>query len=271
MGELTRFDQMTKTRQASGDPPPDLFWTCKHCGEIAPLLLPTGRYIRRSCACERAIRHAEAARVEREQRARAMAARTYGGWLGERAMDYHLARASFADLNVRGQEHTDDQKRLSIAIKRAQAFAEHPQGTILLFGKCGLSKTHLLASICNALRQRSTPVSSLFTTAPRFFTSFYNRMEHDGDEWELVQQAILTPFLVIDDLDKSSPKPFRQEVFFQIIDERVKDGRPLGISTNTMEGLASYIGEQSYSRLMVGLQPVKLTGSDYRLRLIPKE
>src|SRR6266568_3843874 len=40
-----------------------------------------------------------------------------------------------------------------------------------------------------------------------------------------------THLLAIDDVDKARPREFRDEIYFEIIDERVKAGRPIAIST----------------------------------------
>jgi|SRR5579859_35327 len=264
MSDLTRMSSIEAFERDEETSPLDP-WICPTCGPVEPLRLPGGRYIRRSCACERAERRVQQEQQEHAERMQKMAHRTYGGWLDKQWSDISLASKTFENMKVNNQPREEDRKRLAFSINKAKMFARHPVGTILFYGQCGLGKTHLLAAICNSLRERD--ISSLFTTSPRFFTSFYDRMEHSSSEWELVDSAILTPFLVIDDLDKATPKPFRQETFFQIIDERVNAGRPMGISTNDMEGLAKYIGDQAYSRLKVGLQPVFLTGQDYRSTL----
>lgn len=239
---------------------------CTICGRVVePLLLPSGRYIPRSCVCEREVRNQRKAKKAREERLHLLAARTYG-WLGKEWSDMGLAAKTFAQFVVNKQDREEDRNRLKFALRKAQAFVQDPKGVFLLYGECGLGKTHLLASICNVLREQE--VSSLFTTSPKFFSAFYDRMDHSGNEWELVKHAIQTPFLVIDDMDKATPKPFRQETFYQIIDERAKAGRPLGVSTNNMSGLALYIGDAAYSRLQDGLQPILVTGKDYRSNLI---
>ena len=176
--------------------------------------------------------------------------------------DMNLASKTFANYEPRKQPDQVDRKSLQIALTKCKAFAESPQGVLLLHGPCGLGKTHLLASVCNRLRERG--IGSLFTTSPKFFSAFYDRMGHTNDEWDLVKWAIMTPFLVIDDLDKATAKEFRKEVFYQIIDERMKAERPIGISTNQLQDFSLYIGEASFSRLMNGLQPVKMSGKDYR-------
>lgn len=262
MAELTRFT--LKQRPPQGPKPEP--WLCPKCGLVEPLLLPTGRWIERTCACQRQAKHERLAKEAREVRLRDMAKRTFGGWLGDAWADRAVGSRALATRSFTNFV-TNRNPSLAPALKVAETFACHPQGTLLCYGPCGVGKTHLLAAICNALREQDPSVPSLFASTPAFFSAFYDRMD-EGDEWKLIKQAINTPFLVIDDLDKASPKPFRQEVYYQIIDERVKAGRPIGVSTNDMPGLEGYIGKASYSRLMVDLTPVKMLGDDYRRSLM---
>lgn len=269
MSELLRVDSIGFVREPQGPPPQELYWTCDVCGVVEPLLIATGRYIKRSCACQRAAREVARQEQERQERMQALAARTYG-WLGkEWSADMEEMKAkTFADYDPRKQSNEVDRKSLQIALAKCKAFAEHPQGVLLLHGSYGLGKTHLLASVCNRLRERGT--GSLFTTSPKFFSAFYDRMGHTNDEWDLVKWAIMTPLFVIDDLDKATPKEFRKEVFYQIIDERVKARRPIGISTNQLQDFSLYIGEASFSRIMDGCQPLKMSGVDIRSTMIVK-
>lgn len=259
------------TEVPPAEPKPDP-WFCPTCGKIEPLLLPIGIYTRRSCACEREAARREKERLDRKKRLQAMARRTYGGWLSEQYVDINLARATFANVQIDKQPNIEDRKRLIIAKKAAEGFAANPRGIFVLYGPCGLAKTTLLACIINTLRrERETPMPSLFMTPPQWFHIYYDRMERHDNEWMLVDQAISTPFLVIDDITKATPKPFRQDVFFEIIDARVRMKKPIGISTNDMEEMARYIGDAAYSRLQVGLQSFQLSGRDYRTLLSGKE
>lgn len=296
MGNLTALKDFTMLRPpVEAEPEP---WVCSTCGPTPYLLLPTGRYIRRSCACTRKAKHEQEKAQERAEKLEAMARYTYGGWLGKEWFDpnyckewstktfdqYDLERKQeFLAVKQRWNRESDPARKAMLekeveqfevnrkywrnAKERSIAFAKDPQGTLLFYGTCGLGKTHLLASICNALRERG--ISSLFVVTPVFFSAFYDRMEHsENDEWQIVKQAMHTPFLVIDDLDKASPKPFRQDIFFQIIDSRIMAKRPIGISTNNMEGLAAYVGDAAYSRLMDGCTPIYVSGRDYRKNFV---
>jgi DNA replication protein DnaC len=73
-----------------------------------------------------------------------------------------------------------------------------------------------------------------------------------------------TNLLVIYDLDKAKHSEFREEIYFEIIDERVKAGRPIAISTNRLDAIEDYVGGAVCSRLKIGQIPVEMRGVDYR-------
>jgi len=82
----------------------------------------------------------------------------------------------------------------------------------------------------------------------------------------MTDQAIGTPLLVIDDIDKARPTDFKMDTYFLILDERYKAKRPTIISTNREDSLAEYVGEAvAYSRFMRKLTVIEMVGDDYRL------
>jgi len=300
---ITQFAGMMRNVQpVEPEPAPRI---CTICGNfVSPLLTITGRYVVRRCVCERDLDRQKKEAEEHKALMRRMAEHTYHGWLGEEWKNLNMVRElstkTFENYDAARQ---DEYKRLNAnynyllknpgntptevlakmeksivsfpewrrtwrnALEQAQAFAADPRGVILFGGPFGLGKTHLLAAICNALRHRTPAVSSLFVVTPKFFSVYYERMNDKHDEWVILQQACTTKLLVFDDLDKLGPKEFRQEIFFQIIDERITSRLPIAISTNKMESLQAYIGEAAYSRLMSGCTSVELAGRDYRVSL----
>lgn len=174
-------------------------------------------------------------------------------WLGGRWSDVDLRELRFENF---------DEKRQQLAFTTAQSFVDMLEGTFILHGPYGIGKTHLLASILNALLEKE--VTCKFCTAPSLFAAIQDRMNHHEDYNELIGQAIRTPLLVIDDIDKSRWSEFKEEIYFDIIDGRVKRKLPLALSTNKLEDLGSYVGGACLSRLSVGQIAIKMVGSDYR-------
>jgi DNA replication protein DnaC len=225
------------------------------CGTIHPIETRPGRYVRRSCACERAA-------VEASQIGNATASwnekqiqETYG-WLGLKWSDTMLAKKLFANFQAYG---------LQEAFEMTRAFADILAGTLVLHGPYGTGKTHLLAALCNELRKRGK--STRFVTAPKLFTVIQERVSLRESYTPLITKAIHAPLFVLDDVDKAKHTDFREEVYFAIIDERVKLGLPMAISTNRLAELKDFVGGACASRLSIGQISVEMTGEDYRKEL----
>ncbi len=239
--------------------PADKAWTCQRCGEIAPLPLAQGFYARRLCSCERARIERQHIDAVRQTLRQAQAEQTYS-WLGREWMEEGVQGKTFA---------TFQRDRQPAAFDQAQHFCQEPQGVLALYGSYGTGKTHLLVAVANHLRLHETPC--LFVSAVTLFEAISDRLRHDQDYHALLKRAIATPVLLLDDVDKPKPSEFREANFYQLINQRINAGRPLVISSNCMpHALERFIGAAARSRLMTGLVPVPMNGSDYRLELREK-
>lgn len=268
---MTKLGSMLIMKQPEGPAPAELFWTCEKCGLIEPRALPTGRWIKRACQCQIVARQAGQAALERQAWLEKTKLRTYGGWLGERWEDEDVI-AEMCNKTFQ----TFKKRRNPMAYKKAWEFAQNPQGNLLFCGSFGTGKTHLEAAICNYLRETGQllpdgtrqPMTSLFASAPQFFRA-YNDAMNATDKTRFVcmaEQAIGTPLLIIDDVDKARPTEFRMDTYFLILDERYKAKRPTILSTNRQDNLADYVGEAvAYSRFMRKLEVIEMVGDDYRL------
>lgn len=228
-------------------------WTCETCGVIKPRFLDRyDRWLRQTCPC----RIAEKERKEAEERRQAQigfyVSHTYS-WLGSSWSDASLAEKTFENFEKGNQVAGYD---------AAELFADILQGTLILHGPFGTGKTHLLAAICNRLRGNWK--KSRFTTAPNLFRTIQECIRFDQDYNRIIQNASDTPLLVLDDLDKAKWSEFREEIYFAIIDNRVKHGLPTAISTNRLDELASFVGGAVCSRLSIGQVEVEMSGQDYR-------
>lgn len=221
------------------------------CGVILPIETRPGRYVRSSCACERAAKNGtqEAAWSTKQIE------ETYA-WLGSNWADTMLTQKTFANFKASRQPE---------AFQMTQTFADMLSGTLILHGPYGTGKTHLLAALCNELRVRGK--SSLFVTAPKLFAVLQERVGLRESYTPLITKAISTPLLVIDDIDKAKRTDFREEIYFGIIDERVKRGLPMAISTNRLAELADFVSGAVASRLSIGQIAIEMAGEDYRKEL----
>ena len=239
--------------------PESVTYTCEACGCLVEAHKVSfgedTRYSRTKCPC----RVAEEKRLEQEKiRAEILDAQsrhTYS-WLGSRWSDVALRQKSLENF---------DQSKQMLAYETARMFARNPNGALVLHGSYGTGKTHLLAAICNtALYNKNKSIYSLFTTSSKLFAAIQERIQRNEEYFPMIDRAIQTPLLVLDDIDKAKWSEFREEIYFSIIDERVKAGRPTAISTNRLEDLSTFVGGAVCSRLKIGQIGVEMTGADYR-------
>lgn len=239
--------------------PEEATWECIVCGVQKPrsfTMKNVTYYTHRKCVCQ----IAEEERLEREKRRQERyeyyANHTYN-WLGERWSELPLRKKTFENFKA---------ERQILAYNAAQRFVEAPGGTFILHGTYGTGKTHLLAAICNeALITHN--VRSLFTTSTKLFAAIQQRIANHEDHYALIEQAVKTPLLVLDDVDKAKWTEFREEVYFAIIDERVKRDLPIALSTNRLEELDKFVGGAVFSRLKIGQVTLAMDGKDYREEL----
>jgi len=238
--------------------PEEAYFECEKCGPVVPYHVKlSGRWLRGTCECM--IR----ARQERERAEmrlawiRAQPKRSFE-WLGSQWSDMPLVEKTFENFE-RGFQ--DD------ALESVSFFLQDMHGSLILHSEgYGTGKTHLLAALVNHLRTEMHK-ESRFTTAPKLFRAMQEKIDHKEEYTPLIHIACATPLLVLDDVDKAKPSEWKQELYFEIIDERVKRGLPIAISTNRISDLAFFVGGAACSRLSVSQIDVDMTGSDYRMRL----
>src|SRR6266571_3293583 len=230
-------------------------WTCPNCGVVPGremLLQGSVRYVRGVCACQRAEQEQKLHDQRRNEWMQWQRGRTFS-WLGERWDDSALLEKTFTNFNYKPQREAYETTRL---------FTQLMRGTLVLHGTYGTGKTHLLAALCNDLRELGK--GSLFTTAPKLFSAIQSKIAIHEDYSSIITSAMKTNLLVIDDIDKAKHSEFREEIYFEIVDERVKAGRPIAISTNRLDELENYVGGAVCSRLKVGQIDIQMIGLDYR-------
>lgn len=144
-----------------------------------------------------------------------------------------LARLTFGNLIARGRSAAmRDQEQYRRCVEDARAFAEAPDGWLVLSGASGCGKTHIAAAVVNRILERGAP--ALFVVVPDLLDhlrSAYQpgaEMRYD-DLFERVRNA---PVLVLDDLGTQAPTPWAQEKLFQLINHRFNARLPTVVTTN---------------------------------------
>jgi DNA replication protein DnaC len=143
-----------------------------------------------------------------------------------------LARHTFdsfkPDLDLSSEQRTS----LRLAYETARAFAEKPQGWLMLLGEFGCGKTHLAAAIANEQLGRGQP--ALFVVVPdlldhlRATYSPHNPITYDV-RFDQVRNA---PLLILDDLGTQHSTEWAQEKLFQIFNYRYNARLPTVITSN---------------------------------------
>ena len=148
----------------------------------------------------------------------------------------------------------EESENLKKACEIAQAFAESPDGWLVLVGQSGCGKTHLAVAIANERLRQRQPV--IFTVVPDLLDYLRSTFGPDSKVTydRLFEEIRTTPLLVLDDLGAQVSSPWAQEKLYQIINYRYNARLPTVITTNVhMEDLERRLA----SRLM-----------DHRLSLV---
>jgi DNA replication protein DnaC len=154
------------------------------------------------------------------------------------------ANQTFGNFNLRQGEGIgqEELRGLEKAYQSAKAFAERPQGWIVITGGSGCGKTHLAAAIGNYQAGLGYPplfvvVSDLLDHLRATFNP--NSMVGFDRRFYEVRTA---PLLILDDLGAQSSTPWVREKLYQLLDHRYSAQLPTVITTvDTIENMDTRI------------------------------
>lgn len=144
-----------------------------------------------------------------------------------------MERFTFDRFVPEGYGLTEDRRRnLRLAYETALAFADRPEGWLILLGGYGSGKTHLAAAIANHVVSQSQP--ALFVVVPDLLdhlrTTYSPASTTSYDErFEEIRGASL---LILDDLGAHSATPWAQEKLFQLFNYRYNAQLPTVVTSN---------------------------------------
>ncbi|HWQ29146.1 MAG TPA: ATP-binding protein [Dehalococcoidia bacterium] len=181
-----------------------------------------------------------------------------------------LTRLTFANLMRRGRSPaTRDQERYQRCVEDAEAFAERPEGWLVLTGASGCGKTHIAAAVANRLIERGQP--ALFVVVPDLLDHLRAAYAPDAELSydQLFEQVRNAPVLILDDLGTQSATPWAQEKLFQLINHRFNARLPTIVTTNLTleqfdERLRTRLSDPSLARVwtLEERRPQELRGLD---------
>lgn len=147
----------------------------------------------------------------------------------------HLSTKTFSTFNPDGVGLNEKQQaNLQRAFERALAYAEAPEGWLVIMGGYGCGKTHLAAAIANARIEEGQKV--LFVTVPDLLDhlrSAFSPTDDDSESYSVRFELVRTiSLLVLDDLGIESPTPWATEKLYQIVNYRYTARLPTVITSN---------------------------------------
>lgn len=175
-----------------------------------------------------------------------------------------MERLTFETFQVDAPGNDGEGRRsLAAAMDAAHAFAEAPEGWLVLHGGYGCGKTHLAAAIVNHRLKRGQ--STLFLVVPDLLDHLRGTFAPDSsiaydDRFETIRDAGV---LVLDDLGAQAPTPWAGEKLFQLLNHRYNAELPTVITTNQNlddldDRLRSRLGHFGFVRLF------EISAIDYR-------
>jgi DNA replication protein DnaC len=189
--------------------------------------------------------------------------RTYS-WLGAGEDQVReLEAMTFASFDP-----TANGEQIALAYRRALHYAMSlqecttGQKNALFVGPYGVGKTHLVCSILNALR--AADIACLFVSGNDLFQALY---ASDFDE-RILRQAIETPLLCLDDLDKLQKKAdgsYQKTILFTLLNQRHLARRPVILTANADDDWKAWLHEAVLSRLFGHVEAIGMKGQDHRM------
>jgi DNA replication protein DnaC len=144
-----------------------------------------------------------------------------------------LTRLSFANLLEQGRStNPRDRALFRGLVADARAFAEAPEGWLLVHGPSGAGKTHVAAAIANRCIERGQ--AALFVVVPDLLDHLRASYKPDSElGYDLLLEQVRTaPVLILDDLGTQNATAWAQEKLFQIFNHRYNAMLPTVVTTN---------------------------------------
>ena len=148
------------------------------------------------------------------------------------SLDVHRHQ-TFENFDQRVKEglNTEQKKNLKNALQKSQAYANSPQGWLVLLGDYGTGKTHLAAAIANQRDLLGEP--TMFVLVPDLLDHLRATFNPDSSVRydRLFDQVKSAPLLVLDDLGTQSATPWAREKLYQVLNHRYNAQLPTVITS----------------------------------------
>lgn len=198
-----------------------------------------------------------------------------------RAIDVHkTSDYELASFDAYVPETKEEEHNLEVAKRFAERFtireidrerAHHDQEKdwhkknalgLALLGNYGTGKTLLAYSILKSLDQQGIP--GFYITIPELFDALTNTVDR-LDVVNVMRKLAVVSCLVLDEVGVQSGSEFERKRLYQVIDGRIKNGRPTIIISNLdRDELNRLMTERVMSRIKASSYTLKFTGRSRR-------
>lgn len=165
-----------------------------------------------------------------------------------------LRRLTFDAFILKFRDSTPPPRSPDAAWRVARAYADNPEGWLILHGAFGTGKTHLAVAIANERLARGEP--AVFIVVPDLLDHLRSTFSPNSEVTydELFETVRNTPLLILDDLGTQTSTAWAQEKLYQILNHRYNKGLPTVVTTNLSPDdieprLRSRIGDSQLSKL----------------------
>ena len=136
------------------------------------------------------------------------------------------------------------------------AIAQKPGGTafnpLMVFGGCGLGKTHLTHAIGNLIKQTHQQKVVVFVSAEKFINQFIDSAKQ-GNNNQFINFYQYLDVLIVDDVQFFAKKERTQEIFFQIFNHLHQNGKQIILACDRAPKDLKNMDERLLSRFKWGL------------------
>ena len=136
------------------------------------------------------------------------------------------------------------------------AIAQKPGGTafnpLMVFGGCGLGKTHLAHAIGNLIKQTHQQKVVVFVSAEKFINQFIDSAKQ-GNNNQFINFYQYLDVLIVDDVQFFAKKERTQEIFFQFFNHLHQNGKQIILTCDRAPKDLKNMDERLLSRFKWGL------------------
>lgn len=162
-----------------------------------------------------------------------------------------------------------------LARSAGYAVSINPGGTafnpLVIYGGCGLGKTHLAHAIGNEIKQHDTEQTVLYVTSDKFTNQFIEALRNNSVN-DFIHFYQLIDVLIMDDIEFFANKEKTQDIFFHIFNHLHQSGKQLVFTSDRPPRDLEGMEERLLSRFKWGLSAdLGIPGFETRVAILEKK